>query len=229
MKKNNEGITLIEMIVVVAIMGIMLGIFGYSLSMISHRRVSNNALSIKQSIQVTQTFNKSQGNTNNVYEATTKEKEANGNAAKLKQASDYREKGLCKMKIVGPTDDNSYPYIYIYLSDSVSNLDDDNTCEIAGGSQGKVRLEKKTKIIVTYKSGTTETDVEIKKGTWADIRTSRITGGFIASKCSTSDNPGVPVKIEVSDGDRTITLTLSTFTGLVTKEEGKKDEKSEEN
>ena len=41
MKKDNKGVTLIEVIVVVAIMGVMVGALGYSWTMVSHQKVSN--------------------------------------------------------------------------------------------------------------------------------------------------------------------------------------------
>jgi len=216
MKKDNRGLTLIELIVVIAIMAIMIAVSGFSLSMISHKRVSNNALSIKQAIQIAQTYNKSQGNTDDVAQAAAHQRNA-ANANDRKIADMQRANGLCKLKIVGTTDDSKYPYMYIYIADKVSDLNDDSKCRIADGSKGVIRLEKKTTIKVQYADGT---EITIGKGDWADIRLARTTGGFINSnyKVGGANGNGVPVKIIVTDSDRTVTLNLATYTGVVTKD-----------
>ena len=212
MRKDNKGLTLIELLVVIAIMGVFIGVFGFSLSMISHKRVSNNANSIKQTIQLAQTYNKSQGNTEEVAEAAKKQRNNNS------QGDTDRAKGLCKIKIKGTTNDSSYPYMYLYIADNQLDLDNETgTFRTANGNNGKIRLEKKTTIKIKYSDGT---EITIGKDGWADIRLSRTTGGFISSNYSTSDGTGsgIPVKITVTDTERTVVLNLATYTGVVTKD-----------
>ncbi len=216
MKKDNKGFSLIELLVVIAIMGVMVAIFGYSISMISHKRVSNNANSIKQSIQICQAYCKSQGNTEDVANAANMQRNATTNQQKT-LAKISREKGLCKLKIYGPTDSNKYPMMKILIANNYFDLDDDSKCRVADGSKGTKRLEKKTTIKVEYTDGTI---VTLGKDDWVDIRLSRTTGGFIASQYSVGGDSGyrIPAKIIVTDTEKTVTLNLATYTGVVTKD-----------
>lgn len=61
MKKieNNKGITLIELIVVIAIMAVLTASFAVSLTLISRQRVSNAGSSMKSMLQLAQTYSKS--------------------------------------------------------------------------------------------------------------------------------------------------------------------------
>ncbi|MGN0164977.1 MAG: Tfp pilus assembly protein FimT/FimU [Lachnospiraceae bacterium] len=59
MKKNNQGITLIELIVVIAIMAVLTASFAVSLTLISRQKVSNAANSTKSLLQLAQTYSKS--------------------------------------------------------------------------------------------------------------------------------------------------------------------------
>lgn len=58
-RKNNQGITLIELIVVIAIMMVLTASFAVSLTLISRQRVSNAASSTKSMLQLAQTYSKS--------------------------------------------------------------------------------------------------------------------------------------------------------------------------
>lgn len=58
-KSNNQGITLIELIVVVAIMMLFVSIVGMRVSMISRQRTTNAANSVKSMMQMAQTYAKS--------------------------------------------------------------------------------------------------------------------------------------------------------------------------
>jgi len=184
----------------------MIAVFGFSLSMISHKRVSNNALSIKQSIQIAQAYNKSQGNTDDVGKAIVDDDE------------DARAEGLCKLRICGPTGDSKYPYTYLYIFSSATDLATHTNYRIADGSKGKKQLEKKTTIKIKFQGDNNE--YVLGKDDYVDICLSRTTGGFLAGSYKLSGSTGkkVPVKIIVTDSQKTVTLNLATFTGTVTKD-----------
>lgn len=62
MRKNNNGFTLIELIVVLAIMAILTGASAISFSLISRQRVSNASYATKQMLQLAQTYTKTRDN-----------------------------------------------------------------------------------------------------------------------------------------------------------------------
>lgn len=59
MRNDNKGLSLIELIVIVAIMGVMLGAIGLSFKAVADRRVSKAAYSTKSMIKMAQTYAKS--------------------------------------------------------------------------------------------------------------------------------------------------------------------------
>jgi prepilin-type N-terminal cleavage/methylation domain-containing protein len=61
MKRKNEGFTLIELIVVIAIMAVMTAAFGVSFTLIGRQRVSTAASSFKENFTLAQTYAKSKG------------------------------------------------------------------------------------------------------------------------------------------------------------------------
>lgn len=228
MKKDNKGVTLIEVIVVVAIMGVMVGALGYSWTMVSHQKVSNNALSIKQSIQLAQTYNKSQGNSDDIGAANDliKYNSTMNTQQKIMIENQKVNAGLCKLKIVGPTDNEKSPYLYLGIAGTRDDLLNETTTgggtyHIANGNNGKIKLEKKTKIKIYFKNGEgNEEEMILDKGDYADIYFKRTTGGFDSSTFHDdgATQSGIPTKITVSDGTREVILNLATYTGVVTKE-----------
>lgn len=73
MKKRNEGFTLVELIVVIAIMAIMLSIFGVSMTLVGRQRVSNGAHEFKETMQLAQMYSKSKGACKMTIEGTSAE------------------------------------------------------------------------------------------------------------------------------------------------------------
>ncbi|MDD6101871.1 MAG: prepilin-type N-terminal cleavage/methylation domain-containing protein [Clostridiales bacterium] len=60
--KKNSGFTLIELIVIIAIMAVLTGSFAVSLALISRQKVANAGNSMKQLIQLAQTYARSKDN-----------------------------------------------------------------------------------------------------------------------------------------------------------------------
>ena len=60
--KKNEGLSLIELIVVIAIMGVMVSVIGISITVVSRQRVSNAASEVKVQFQAAQTIAMSKDN-----------------------------------------------------------------------------------------------------------------------------------------------------------------------
>lgn len=56
---NNKGFTLIELIVIIAIMAVLTGSFAVSLTLISRQKVANAGNSMKQMLQLAQTYTRS--------------------------------------------------------------------------------------------------------------------------------------------------------------------------
>ncbi len=54
--KKNEGLTLIELVVVIAIMSVLVGLVGLSVSVLSRQKVSNAASDVKGLLQTAQTI-----------------------------------------------------------------------------------------------------------------------------------------------------------------------------
>lgn len=69
-KSNNKGLTLIELIVVIAVMMVLTAAFAVSFTLISRQRVSNAASSTKSTIQLAQTYAKSRGSCYMTIEGT---------------------------------------------------------------------------------------------------------------------------------------------------------------
>lgn len=69
-KSNNKGITLVELIVVIAVMAVLTAAFAVSFTLISRQRVSNAASSTKSTIQLAQTYAKSRGSCYMTIEGT---------------------------------------------------------------------------------------------------------------------------------------------------------------
>lgn len=59
MNKDNKGLTLIELIVVIAIMAVLTGAFGISFTLVGRQKVSNAATNMKSMLQLAQTYSKS--------------------------------------------------------------------------------------------------------------------------------------------------------------------------
>lgn len=60
-KLDNKGMTLIELVVIIAIMAVLTASFAVSITLISKQRVSNAANDLKSTIQLAQTYAKSRG------------------------------------------------------------------------------------------------------------------------------------------------------------------------
>lgn len=70
-KLDNKGMTLIELVVIIAIMAVLTASFAVSITLISKQRVSNAANGMKSTIQLAQTYAKSRGSCYITIEGTS--------------------------------------------------------------------------------------------------------------------------------------------------------------
>ncbi|MCR4841511.1 MAG: prepilin-type N-terminal cleavage/methylation domain-containing protein [Lachnospiraceae bacterium] len=177
--KDNRGLTLIELIAGIAIMGIITAALSVGVFTITNQRVNNACHSIKEAIQLGQTYVKS--------------------------------KGACKMSFEENSDGEVE--VVIYTSDS------EITLYSAAGNVGAntnrrviATLNKKVKVTIGYK---TESDFAITGTNVADITFNRSMGG-IETSCRSDGNDDVPISITVTNGSKTKTIKLATYTGVIT-------------
>lgn len=193
MKKDDRGLSLIELIVTVAIMSVFLAIIGISASIISKRKVSNAADNLKSTILLAENYAKSKGNCK----------------LSIQQSSSGENVG-CKIFIyVG---DSTVAGLDVLFPDSAVP----SNCKLGDGPS---IVHKRITTTVYYG----DTPVVVGKDAQiCDINFMRSTGGFTTSyygdlNQSYSDAAsGIPTKIEMTNGSSTAILDLSTYTGKIT-------------
>lgn len=177
-KNSNKGFTLIELIVVVAIMAILTGAFAMSFTLVSRQRVANAASSTKQMLQLAQTYSKS--------------------------------KNVCFVKIVGSSDGGAN--LYIYTRDSASP----EGSEEYGDGPAEINRRITTKITYTSVDGSSAVVKTVMPGEEYRIEFDRSTGGFKEVTLPGATTTYYPTQIDFTNGQKTSTLYLATYTGVVT-------------
>lgn len=176
-ERDNKGITLIELIVVIAIMAILTAVLGVSFSVIGRRKVSNAASSFKQTMQLGQTYAKS--------------------------------KGACKMTITATSDNGSNTYIYTAAKET--DLTDPTKYKLGNGPNN---INKNITIEFYFeKAGWKTLGSDVNS---VNIYFDRKTGGIKIPSDDPNASFGTPVKVRFSNGDKTTTLNIAKYTGVVT-------------
>ena len=190
-KEKNKGLSLVELIVVIAIMGIMIGILGVSVAYISRQRVVNAAKDVKQEIQLARAYARSKGFCK----------------LSIKGQSDSSP---------AETINN---YVYVYTASNQADLSDPSKCRYGDGPAEIYKNKITTKVyyedgnIVTVKRAVDFCDICFNR-TMGGYVTSSYNGlnqyGIDVTGSS------VPTKIEFTNGEKVCTIVLAKYTGTAT-------------
>jgi len=189
--ENNNGLSLIELIVVIAISAILLAVLGVSLSWVSRQRVINAAKDVKQELQLARTYARSKGN----CKLTIRGKSDTSPA------------------------ETSQTYVYIYTASSALDLADPSKCKYGDGPVEIYKRRVTTKVyyddgaVVTVADGSDSCDICFNR-TMGGYEASSYTGKD-ASGAQISGS-AVPTKIEFTNGEKISTIVLARYTGTAT-------------
>ena len=190
MKKENSGFTLIELIVVIAIMAIFTGMLGLSVSMIMRQRVSTSATSLKETMVLARNYTKSKGNCKVTIQGTSNDG--------------------CKIFI----------YTGGTSVDLNSLFSDSNMKSGSRLGNGPTYVNKKIKTKVKIGSDYYEVDAGKIVDIVFDRRTGGFKCAYFGSSGDLYSSPGitkgVPTEIVLDNGSRKAVLNLATYTGTVT-------------
>ncbi len=191
MKKNNKGLSLIELIVVIAIMGLLLSVLGVSIAWISRQKVINAAKDTKEVIQLARTYARSKGS----CKVTIKGK-SDDNPAETGQT-----------------------FIYIYTASKTSDLADPSKCRYGDGPTKIDSKRITTKVyydnglIITVDDPSDYCDICFNRtlGGYIDSQFHGTDQNGV-----TWNYHGVPTKIEFTNGEKISTIVLAKYTGTAT-------------
>lgn len=209
--RKNAGLSLIELIVVVAIMSVLLAVVGLSISAVSKQKVSGAAVKMKELIQVSKTYAKSKGN--------------------CKMTIEGNSDGTCSVYIYTGTTETDLRKLFNHNNIPANCRLGDGPSVINGKIQAKICYGtdeipiKAGKVYDIWFSRTTGGFLTSYFGNAGDAYMSKLgddgSGNIVELEkgfagASKESGFGTPTKIVFTNGDRVAELTLAQYTGFVT-------------
>jgi len=189
--KRNAGVTLIELIVVLAIMAILTSAFGISISLISRRRVKNAAADTKQLIQLAQTYAKSKGYCKLSIEGSD-DGSSNVYIYVAESQADLSDPTKCRLGD-GPSNVNKKIKVEVCYEVGTGITKMDMVIELASEDHfADINFDRRI-------GGVTDSYFKGNYGSHTDY-----------------SNHGIPQWIRFTNGDNVSTLVIATYTGVVT-------------